>query len=165
MAQPDMLCLDLNQFANPCAGGREKADHKIPKQFTIPFQAGLEIFVVGLADDILQKRFLLHPDKGLFPLSLADSLQVAVDGQETQVYGLRFVAVDQPRFIRPKVFLRDRAILGAELPNGEKVGRDGVFREVGAPQVSFKVFIVNHGERPPFTMIILISTGSAVGVP
>ena len=89
-----MLDFDLDQFADSCSGGRKESEHKIPKQFIVPLQAGLEIFVVGLADDILQKRFLLDPDKRLLPFFLTDALQIAVDGPKAQVYCLRFVAVD-----------------------------------------------------------------------
>lgn len=162
MAQPDVFYFDLDQFTDPCARGCEKADHEIPEHFIVSLQAGFEVFIVGLADDIFQKRFLLYSDKGLFPLFLANALQITVNSSETQVYRLWLITVDQPHLVSSKVLLRDRAVLGAELPDSKKVGGDGVFREVGAIQVSFKVFIVNHGERPPFTMIILISTGSAV---
>ncbi len=110
MAQPDVFHLDLNQFADSCASGREKTDDEIPEQLIVPLQAGFEVFIVGLADDILQKRLLLHPDKGLLPFLLADTLQVAVDSPEAQVYSLRLVAVNQPCFVAPKVLLRDRAV-------------------------------------------------------
>ena len=52
---------------------------KYQKQLVISFETGFEILVVGLADDIFQKGFLLHSYKRHFPALFADTLQVAVD--------------------------------------------------------------------------------------
>ena len=60
MTQPDVFHLNLNQFADPCASGRKKANHEIPEQFIVLFQTGLKIFIVGLADNIFQKGLDLY---------------------------------------------------------------------------------------------------------
>lgn len=68
-----MFNLDLNQLADSGSGGGKEADHEIPEHFIIILEAGLEIFVIRFADHIFQKSFLLHSDKGEFPLFFTDT--------------------------------------------------------------------------------------------
>ena len=152
MPQLDVFHLDLYELTDPCAGCGQKAYDKIPEQLVIPFEAGFEILIIGLADDIFQKGFLLHSHKRYFPAFFANALQVAVDCPQTQIDGLRLVVLYQPHLIRPQVLFRDTVVLRAVLPNGKKLRGYRVFREVCAPQVSFEFFY--HSERPPFTMIL-----------
>ena len=79
MPQLDVFHLDLYELADPCAGCGQKAYYKIPEQLVIPLEAGIKILIVGLADDIFQKGFLLHSHKRHYPALFADALQVAVD--------------------------------------------------------------------------------------
>ena len=152
MSQLDVFHLDLYELTDPCAGCSQKAYYKIPKQLVIPFETGFEILVVGLADDIFQKGFLLHSNKRHFPALFADALQVAVDCPQAQIDSLGLVIFDQPHLVCPQVLFSDTVILRAVLPKGKKVRGYRVFREVCASQVSFKFFY--HSERPPFTMIL-----------
>lgn len=152
MPQLDVFHLDLYELTYPCAGCGQKAYYKIPEQLVIPFEAGFEVLIIGLADDIFQEGFLLHSYKRHFPALFSDALQVAVDCPQTQIDGLGLVVLYQPHLIRPQVLFRDTVVLRALLPNGKKVRGYRVFREVCASQVSFKFFY--HSERPPFTMIL-----------
>lgn len=103
MPQLDVFHLDLYEFADPCAGCCQKANYKIPEQLVIPFEAGFEILIVGLADDIFQKGFLLHSHKRHFQALFADALQVGVDCPQTQIDGLWLVVLYQPHLIRSQV--------------------------------------------------------------
>lgn len=132
MPQLDVFHLDLYELTDPCAGCGQKAYDKIPEQLVIPFEAGFEILIIGLADDIFQKGFLLHSHKRYFPAFFANALQVAVDCPQTQIDGLRLVVLYQPHLIRPQVLFRDTVVLRAVLPNGKKVRGYRVFREVCA---------------------------------
>ena len=152
MPQLDVFHLDLYELTYPCAGCGQKAYYKIPEQLVIPFEAGFEVLIIGLADDIFQEGFLLHSYKRHFPALFADALQVAVDCPQTQIDGLGLVVLNQPHLIRPQVLFGDTIVLRAVLPKGKKVRGYRVFREVCASQVSFKFFY--HSERPPFTMIL-----------
>ena len=148
MPKLDVFHLDLYELADSCAGCGQKAYDKIPEQLAIAFEAGFEILIIGLADDVFQKRFLLHPHKRHFPAIFANALQVAVDCPQTQIDRLWLVVLDQPHLIRPQVLFRDTVVLRAVLPQGKKVRGYRVFREVCASQISFEFFY--HGERPPF---------------
>ena len=152
MPQLDVFHLDLYELTDPCAGCGQKAYYKIPEQLVIPFEAGFEILIVGLADDIFQKGFLLHSYKRHFPALFADTLQVAVDCPQTQIDSLGLVIFNQPHLVCPQVLFRDTVVLRAVLPKGKKVRGYRVFREVCTSQVSFEFFY--QSERPPFTMIL-----------
>lgn len=132
MPQLDVFHLDLYELTDPCACCGQKAYYKIPEQLVIPFEAGFEILIVGLADDILQKGFLLHSHKRHFPALFADALQVAVDCPQTQIDGLGFVALYQPHLICPQVLFCDTVVLRAVLPKGKRY-EDIVFSERFVP--------------------------------
>ena len=80
MTKLNVFNLDLNQLADSGSGCSQKTDYKIPEHFIIILEAGFEILVIRFADHIFQKSFLLHSDKGEFPLLLTDTFQVAIDG-------------------------------------------------------------------------------------
>ena len=155
MPQLDMLHLYLDQLADPCAGGCEEADYEVPKHLIISFQRGFEVFIICLADYILQKGLLLYPDKGHLPFCLSDALQIAVDSSETQIDSLWLVILNQPHLVSLQILLGNAIVLLIVLTDGEQVRCDSVFREVCFSQVSFKFFY--HDERPPFAMIIQFS--------
>ena len=111
MPQLDVFHLDLYELTDPCAGCSQKAYYKIPKQLVISFETGFEILVVGLADDIFQKGFLLHSYKRHFPALFADALQVAVDCPQTQIDGLGLVIFNQPHLVCPQVLFCDTVVL------------------------------------------------------
>ena len=132
MPQLDVFHLDLYELTDPCAGCGQKAYDKIPEQLVIPFEAGFEILIIGLADDIFQKGFLLHSHKRYFPAFFANALQVAVDCPQTQIDGLRLVVLYQPHLIRPQVLFRDTVVLRAVLPDDKRY-EDIVFSERFVP--------------------------------
>lgn len=115
MTSFDVLHLDLDQFTDPCAGSGHEADHKVPEQLAITLQAGFEVLVVFLADNILQEGFLLYSNKRHLPFVLADALQVTVDRSKTKVNRLGFVAFDQPYLVGAQVLQGDSIVLLAEL--------------------------------------------------
>lgn len=132
MPQLDVFHLDLYELTDPCASCGQKAYYKIPEQLIISFEAGFKIFIVGLADNIFQKGFLLHSYKRHFPAFFADALQVAVDCPQTQIDSLWFVVLYQPHLIRPQVLFRDTVVLRVILPNGKRY-EDIVFSERFVP--------------------------------
>ena len=97
-----------HQFADPHAGGGHIADDEIVQAVSVPEQALLQVFIIRLTDDVLQKRLLLDPQHGQPLLSHAQKFQVAVDGADPQIDGSGFVAFQQKAFVQTERLRSDR---------------------------------------------------------
>lgn len=121
MTELDVLNLDLYQLAYTGTGGSQKADNEVPEHFVITLQAVFEVFIISLADHVLQKRLLLHAHEGKFPLLLTDAFEIAVNCPQSQVDYFGLVALDEPYLVSSQVLLRDSIVLISELTHGEQV--------------------------------------------
>lgn len=74
-----MLGLDLQQFAHTGSGGGEKPHYEIPRRVASVLQTRLQKSVIGIADDILKKIFLLHLYETHFKPVFLHILQIFID--------------------------------------------------------------------------------------
>ena len=114
---PAVTCsTQLQEFAYTRPRCSEKADDEIPVAFRRVVQLPLEVGVVRIAYDILQKRLLLDTDEGHLQCWPGDARRVSVHGKKPDVYRFRFEAFYQERLVEEKVLLRELSKVRCVLP-------------------------------------------------
>ena len=90
-----MLDLYLYQLTHSCACCRQISHHKVPFPVPIAFQAVLQEFVVRVADDILQKVFLLNLYRCKPQFFFLDKVEILIDRLYAQINSFGLVGFDQ----------------------------------------------------------------------
>jgi hypothetical protein len=118
----------LNQFTDSGAGSSQKTHHKIPVHFSILLETVFEIKIISLTDDIFQEGLLLYFYSRQLPLFLLNAFQITVYSPNPQVYGLRFVVLNQIDFVITEIFAGEAAVPVVVLIECVHIRDDGVLR-------------------------------------
>ena len=94
-----MFYLELDQFADACAGCRHVSDSEIPPLVFFFFQPAFQNLVVFLADHVFDERHLLDLDGLEAQFFLSNRSQVPVDGMDPLIDGTRFLGIDKSCFV------------------------------------------------------------------
>ena len=139
-----MFDFQLQEFAytRPCRS--EKSDDEIPVAFRWVVQLPLEVGVVCVAYDILQKRLLLDTDERHLQRRFADARCIGVHGEQPDIYRLWFESFYQERLVEEKILFRELSKLRCVLPRSKAVRGNRVGRLVGLPQECGEFFEVYH---------------------
>ena len=126
----DILCLKLNDLTDPGPGGCHKSDNKIIEVLFVAEKAFFQIFVIGLADYIVQIGFLLDSNHG--DMAWVESLKfdVGVHSANAQIDRLGFVVFQKINFIKFEIGMSNFRIKGKELADCTCVGVRRIFRHV-----------------------------------
>ena len=90
-----MLHLNLYQFTHARACSRQISHHKVPFPIPVAFQAILQKFIVCVADDILQKVFLLNLYWCESQFLFLDKIKILIDRLYAQIYGFGLLGFNQ----------------------------------------------------------------------
>ena len=99
IAGENIFCLELNHLADPDAGCRHETDEKIVSVPFIPKQAAFQVFIIRLADHVIQICFLLDFYHGKMPGIELFKIQVGIQSPDPLVDGLRLVVLEQKDFV------------------------------------------------------------------
>ena len=86
-------------LADPDAGCRHETDEKIVSVPFIPKQAAFQVFIIRLADHVIQICFLLDFYHGKMPGIELFKIQVGIQSPDPLVDGLRLVVLEQKDFV------------------------------------------------------------------
>ena len=111
----NVLHLDLKKFRDAGSSRAQITHDEIPVKAIFGFQFATEKPVICITDDILKEILLLDFDESHFEIRLFDEVEISIQRLKPQVYGLRFVVLNQPSFIRQQVLLGDLPILSMEI--------------------------------------------------
>ena len=92
----------------------------------IRFELPFEELVIGIADDVLEKIFLLDFYELHFELIFPDKLKILVDALKPQVYSLRLEMLHEKALVCKEILLCEFSIIGNEMVNSPDIGRHGV---------------------------------------
>ena len=95
----DVFNLDFQQFLDAVSRGAKVAHHEVPVEALLGFQLPAEEAVIRVADDVLQKVLLLNLDELHLEIRLLHEVEIAIQGLQAQIHGLRLVVLNQPSFI------------------------------------------------------------------
>ena len=124
---PELYVFNLDFCQLVYAGSRccEETDDEVPGSLAVSFQGVLKMGIVGLADYIFRKWFLLHPYEFQFPLFFSDAFQITVYRAQPQVHCARPVGLYEPFTVLAQIFFCGCAVLRVKLPDGIEIGFDG----------------------------------------
>ncbi len=121
-----MFCFDMEQFTNTRTGSRHKPYDKIPLIITVRFQARFEKLVVGIADYILQKVFLLYLDEFYLKFLLFCKFKVLVDTLQSKIYCLWLKVLHQVPLVCQEILFIHFPIMTEEILHRPHIRGDGV---------------------------------------
>ena len=126
--------LKEEQLTDPDTGGSHEADDEVVKPIAVPQETPLQIFVIRLADDIVQKCLLLDLQHGDLRLRHVGKFQKTVERPDSQIHSLRLVAFQQITLVQLKIFVAWLVVQVEELANCKGVDDDGVVGHVALCQ-------------------------------
>ena len=129
-ALPILLYLNLYKFAHSGTSRSQETHHKVPLQVILLLQLVLQEDVIGIADDILQVRTLLHLDRFQAEFRLAYKYKILVQRLNTEVHRLWLVGLNQVGLLNQQVSLIQLFVSRAKLLHGIQICRNRVLSHV-----------------------------------
>ncbi len=125
-----MLNLDLHKFAHSGTSRSQETYYKVPLQVVFLFQLVLQKDVIGITDDILQVRTLLHLDRLQAEFSLAYKYKILVQRLNTEVHRLWFISLNQVGLVNQQVSFVQLFVSRAKLLHGIQICRNRVLSHI-----------------------------------
>lgn len=118
-----MLDLHLDQFADPGPCHCQRPYDVVPSKVILFPQIPLEVFVILVADRVVQERGFRDLDHLDFQVGTLDEIQILVDAPDAQVHGLGLVVFDEIGPVLQQRLLADGLESVEEIPDRIRMRR------------------------------------------
>jgi hypothetical protein len=135
----DIFHLETQKLADAHPRSGHEADSEIVQMIAVFYETVLQIFIVCLADDIFQKRFLLNPDHGHPALGQVKGFHQTVHGPDAEIDGLRLIVFHQVAFVEHQVVMAEDVVKTEELLCSKEVGLDSAGSHILKCEILLKI--------------------------
>ena len=132
--------LKTYKLAYTHARGCEKTDNKIKREFPVLLETADQIFIVALADHVVEVCFLLETERfePEFPVFLTEP-QKSVQGTDAGIDGLRLVIFQEPSLVQLQIVRRKFRIVPEKAAHPEQIGDDCASGQIALRQIGLKL--------------------------